>query len=176
MTAKTDTETIDRRVNLWSLASSEAEDHFGKIAGARPTSSQIQTAACAILRFENPSDLLDRDWTGAELIKVLDKVDFSAWNDSETIALRTSIIPDGVSRRADEEVIKFRGEVWEIHKYDPDPFPHLPHAHCKYEGIKMDLRDGCLYRKRRFLGKVPKKRLLAFRDRVKRISLPDLTV
>jgi hypothetical protein len=38
-----------------------------------------------------------------------------------------------------EEDYRVGGEVWRVHKNDPDPYPSRPHAHCI---------DGC----RRFVG------------------------
>lgn len=57
----------------------------------------------------------------------------------------------GVSRwtRADgslrlEEDYRVGGEVWRVHKNDPDPFPSRPHAHCvggssRFVGCKLHL-------------------------------------
>lgn len=37
---------------------------------------------------------------------------------------------------------KSRGSIWQVHKYDADPFPSLPHAHCSegmWQGYKLHL-------------------------------------
>ena len=57
----------------------------------------------------------------------------------------------GVSRWTDvngslrlEEDYRVGGEVWRVHKNDPDPFPSRPHAHCvggsnRFVGCKLHL-------------------------------------
>jgi hypothetical protein len=129
----------------------------------------------ARLGLEDPIKLLDSDWTSGRLIALLEGVDFTSWLDYEDIVLEASILPVRVRRRLDEETIKYAGEVWRIHRYDPDPFPSLPHAHNVYEGTKLDLRDGTLYRKHQPVGQLGYKALVEFRRRVKRTPLPSLS-
>jgi hypothetical protein len=43
------------------------------------------------------------------------------------------------------------GEVWRVHKNDPDPFPSRPHAHCvgradRFVGLKLHLGTAQLFR------------------------------
>ena len=50
-----------------------------------------------------------------------------------------------------EKDYKVGGEVWRVHKYDPDPWPSRPHAHCidgreRYVGCKLHLGTGELFR------------------------------
>ena len=66
------------------------------------------------------------------------------------VVLDESILPDECPRDLDEVQIKFRNEIWEIHKNDPDPFPSDPHAHLG-RSTKLDLRNGDLYNKASFL-------------------------
>jgi hypothetical protein len=45
------------------------------------------------------------------------------------------------------------GEVWRVHKYDPDPFPSRPHAHCigcrrRFIGCKLHLGTRQLFNNR----------------------------
>jgi hypothetical protein len=52
---------------------------------------------------------------------------------------------------------RLRGEVWQVHKGDADPYPSNPHAHCIegrrfYEGLKLHLGTGDLYRGSEFTG------------------------
>ena len=49
-----------------------------------------------------------------------------------------------------EEDFKVGGEVWRVHKNDPDPFPSRPHAHCvggkdRFIGLKLHLGTGQMY-------------------------------
>lgn len=50
-----------------------------------------------------------------------------------------------------EEDFNVDGEVWRVHKYDPDPFPSRPHAHCigggrRFVGCKLHLGTAGLYK------------------------------
>jgi hypothetical protein len=48
------------------------------------------------------------------------------------------------------------GEVWQVHKYDHDPFPSRPHAHCidgRHKGAKLHLGTRELFRGRETLGR-----------------------
>lgn len=50
------------------------------------------------------------------------------------------------------------GEVWRVHKNDPDPFPSKPHAHCiagrqRFVGCKLHLGTGELFRGKESLGR-----------------------
>ena len=49
-----------------------------------------------------------------------------------------------------EEDFNVAGEVWRVHKYDADPLPSNPHAHCvggasRYIGRKLHLGTRELY-------------------------------
>jgi len=49
-----------------------------------------------------------------------------------------------------EEDFKVSGEIWRVNKFDPDPFPSDPHAHCiggsgRFVGCKLHLGTGELY-------------------------------
>jgi hypothetical protein len=61
------------------------------------------------------------------------------------------------------------GEVWQVHKFDADPFPSRPHAHCvggrqKFIGLKLHLGTRQLWNEPRamdlFLPKKPFARLI----------------
>ncbi len=61
------------------------------------------------------------------------------------IKLHYSIIPKKIPVRVDEKRIKHNGEVWQINKYDADPFPSNPHAHNLETGLKIHLGNGGVY-------------------------------
>lgn len=42
-------------------------------------------------------------------------------------------------------IVKASGDVWVIHRYDPDPFPSRPHAHNHQTGEKLDLGTGEIF-------------------------------
>jgi hypothetical protein len=57
-----------------------------------------------------------------------------------------------------EEDFAGGGEIWRIHKNDPDPFPSKPHAHCiagarRFVGCKLHLGTAELYKGREPLGR-----------------------
>lgn len=57
-------------------------------------------------------------------------------------------LPDG--RHILEEDFKVKGEIWRVHKSDPDPLPSKPHAHCidgsdRFKGCKLHLGTGHLF-------------------------------
>lgn len=57
-----------------------------------------------------------------------------------------------------EEDFAGGGEIWRIHKNDPDPFPSKPHAHCiggatRFVGCKLHLGTAELYKGQKALGR-----------------------
>ena len=55
--------------------------------------------------------------------------------------------PEGYVR-IEKAKFKTRNSIWSVHKYDPDPFPSCPHAHCiegMYRGYKLHLGSGKLF-------------------------------
>lgn len=168
-------DTPEAFLGSWIEAVAEVAKRLSNKHGRAIPDLLVQQAAMISRGTDEPTDLLDHHWTADELENHVAAIDFGAWVDTEELLLEHSLLPlDAFPRRADEERIKIWGEQWLIHKYDPDPFPFLPHAHNQYEGVKMDLRNGKIYRKREFLYQLPRKRLLAFRDRVKRTDLPPI--
>jgi len=69
--------------------------------------------------------------------------------------------------------IKYGGEIWTIHKNDADPFPSSPHAHNYPRHLKLHLGTGDLYRKTALYDTLPKKDLLAIRNKISQ-QLPGL--
>jgi hypothetical protein len=81
-------------------------------------------------------------------------------------------------RRLDEERRKLKGEIWEIHQNDVDPWPSNPHAHNVETGYKVNLSTGAIHdpskkRKESFLKRMPEKKLLKLRRLFKSPS-PEL--
>lgn len=74
---------------------------------------------------------------------------------------------------------RVRGDVWRVHKYDADPFPSSPHAHCIegrafYKGGKMHLGTGELYKGGAATGyRYPPKDFLALCERLGK-KFPDI--
>lgn len=134
----------------------------------------LQKAVIVVLKLEHESDLLDIDWTEEYLVNLVSNIDFKAWSEYEEVVLYESILPDGIPKPLNEETIKAQGEIWRIHRYDPDPFPFLPHAHNIQTGYKLDLRNGRLYKKRKYIGEIKRKELIELRSRIKSTDLPEL--
>jgi len=88
------------------------------------------------------------------------------------------VFPDGLARSVNEKEVKVKGQNWSIHKNDADPFPSDPHAHDYETGLKLDLTNGNLYRKRAFVESIPKKKLMAIRTKCVAAGfvLPPVTV
>lgn len=73
--------------------------------------------------------------------------------------------------------IKSKGSIWHIHKYDLDPFPSNPHAHHLESRLKLNLKNGECYRKRKLVHKIKKKELLIIREKAgQHFDLPELEV
>jgi hypothetical protein len=171
-----DVDILAQRIEQWTLAEREARLYFAGLYSIPLADVRIQYAVMLILETDNHLDLLKLEWTAERIIELLRDVDFRSWADVETIELSNSIIPDDVPRYFTEQKIKFRGEIWKIYKYDVDPFPFLPHAHNYSDNLKLDLRDGTFYRNRAAVGNLRKKDLIAFRQLVKYVELPEMIV
>lgn len=57
-----------------------------------------------------------------------------------------------------EKDYRVDGEVWRVHKGDPDPFPSMPHAHCvggakRFVGLTLHLGTRELYDRRKPTGR-----------------------
>jgi hypothetical protein len=159
-------------LSAWIEAEAAAKQHYAEKFGLDPMDVDILRAAMIRAGVEDSQSLLDRMWTVTALVELLAEVDFGALADYEEVEFSQSILPEGISRRFDEETVSQNGEKWRIHKYDVDPFPGLPHAHNVFNDIKLDLSNGNLYRKRKLIGKMPRKELNELRSRVKNIKLP----
>jgi hypothetical protein len=150
-------------------------------ARATPISAEdTEDALIMLLGLENPVDLLDHDWTAAEIAHALRKFDFSSLKPIvlTVVELKSSVLPSGVRRRLDEVKIKARGEVWHIHRNDADPFPSVPHAHNYDSGHTMHLGTGELYLGRKRVGRISRRDLMDFRQRpeLAGIPLPNLAL
>jgi hypothetical protein len=73
------------------------------------------------------------------------------------------------------------GEIWRVHKNDPDPFPSQPHAHCvggasRYIGCKLHLGTAELFRGREALGRYMNKKQFDRLIGLIRPKFPGLTL
>ena len=140
------------------------------------TTEDIQEALTQALGLDNTTELLYQDLPAKRILALLEKYDFSAFH-PETLAkvsFKDSIIPISVSRFLTEQEVKIKGEIWTIHKNDADPFPSNPHAHNYPEHMVAHLGNGKLYRDRKEIGQLNKKKLLRLRDAITNVELPPL--
>ncbi len=166
----------ESKLIAWVDSARVAREHYARQCQIPAEAIDIQRAVVAALGLEDPLFLLDRNWTAEALIDTVRGMDFAAFSICEDVFLSDSLLPRDALQRLDEETIRKNGEVWRIHKSDPDPFPFLPHAHLLSSRHKMDLRNGKVYLKKRLVWKLSRKELVEFRGRVKKIPLPPLDV
>lgn len=84
----------------------------------------------------------------------------------ESVTLNSSIIPDEFSNDLIKAEIKFKGEIWVIHKNDKDTFPSQPHAHNYERQYKLHLGNGKLYRNKKFIRSIRSKDLINLRQTI----------
>lgn len=138
-------------------------------------SIDIQLGLAEHFGLEDSVEILFKDLDSKQMLEILKNHDFSKPTQSEEIWLEESILPAGLPRLLTEEIVKHKGEKWEIHKYDKDTFPSNPHAHNFDANVKLHLGTGELFNKKKELvGKLKLKQLQALRDKVKNIELPPL--
>lgn len=138
----------------------------------------LQQAQVELLRVPSCEFLPERNLSAEQMVSLLEGYHFA--QTLERVRAENTFIPRGLSTRLDEERRKMKGEQWEIHKNDVDPWPSDPHAHNVETGYKLNLATGDLHnpRKRRnesFLKRMPKKQLLALRS-LFTTPLPDLDI
>jgi hypothetical protein len=168
-------------INRFFREAEHAKERLSQMLGTPLSIGDIEDGLVVVEGLENGYDLLDKEWTADSIIQRLHGFDFSVLHKPGpsvlcVVELDSSLIPDGVPKALNEKIVKQFGCIWEIHKYDDDPFPSNPHAHNYDSGLKLSLADGGLYRKRMRVGEVGKKKLLMLRDRLSDIELPPLTI
>ncbi|HHF3044328.1 hypothetical protein WMQ59_22555 [Vibrio diabolicus] len=94
----------------------------------------------------------------------------------EVVYLDESAIPCDTERAIEEELVKFKGERWVIHKNDADPFPSSPHAHNYEARLKLHMGNGDLYNGTELVGKMNKKSFIKLRNSFKKVQLPTLEI
>ncbi|MGH7812931.1 MAG: hypothetical protein ACREQI_02890 [Candidatus Binataceae bacterium] len=171
---------MSKRISLHCAAVEQAACLLAAVREFAVDAEQVEDGLICILGLENPVDLLEHDWTPEEIVQTLKDFNFSALKPKvlATVGLETSIVPEGTQRRLDETRIKMKGEVWEVHRCDADPFPSAPHAHNYESGHKMHLGTGVLYLEKKIVGKISRQNLIDFRRQLeaRKIDLPCLSV
>ena len=167
---------VEQRLCNYIRSSSEARAVLSRLHDMDIEGIDIQTALVEVLELKTPVDLLERDLSAVEMVERLRGFNFDKYHPEllAEIHLDESVIPEGIPRLLTEVTIKNRGEIWRIHKNDPDPFPSNPHAENYASGLKLDLSTGMLFRKRVQLGSISKKHLRKIRHEAERkgVELP----
>ncbi|MCZ7885390.1 hypothetical protein [Agrobacterium salinitolerans] len=143
-------------------------------------SDELQNALCRVLGIGelNSLDLLDHSLTADKMLELLKDSDFTPVQVLYTVELsdEDGIIPEYTTLVLLEKVVKVKGEKWEIHRYDADPWPSNPHAHNYASRLKMHLGTGELFdNNRRSKGRIAAKKLAAIREELTAagITLPS---
>jgi hypothetical protein len=187
---------IDPQLSWWS--SDRADEHLrntiAALRGAASTISiarddtvsvgEIERGLVEVLRLNQIGEVLGREVDAQAVVSLLSTYDFMRLRPQFLceIELADSIVPGDISSIfVTEAQVKFRGEIWRVHKNDADPFPSSPHAHNYRLRIKMHLGNGDLYcsNEKVSSGRIRKQDLLDFRGRVQQanssIDLPPLS-
>jgi hypothetical protein len=181
---KTPFEVIDRRLTATRIAIEESASSLSNSRGEVVTGRDIENGLISVLGLDEIFGLLDRDIDSTQILSLLTDCNFSRLRPNVLceIPFEESIMPEDFPLLLTEAKVKFKGEIWSIHKTDADPFPSNPHAHNYERQLKMDLRNGDLYsrKERRACGQIDRKNLVKLRDLVGQknatILLPRLEI
>lgn len=168
----------DEALFLFLEESPKAIKKIFEATGLEISSMELQLALADVLGLADHESvkILGYKLNANEMVERLKGYSFYRPDIVEKVTLDHSILPPGVPDILNEEQIKFKGQIWEIHKYDKDPFPSDPHAHLQGIGYKLHLGTGELFKKRELIGQVAKKDLIAIRTLITKITLPKLLV
>ena len=154
--------------------------HFSKLYHKEITREDTFWALFLLLedkgRIEWATDLWDLDLEYDQCLQLLLKFDFDCLH-SPVISTK-DLIPNRFLLQFKVR-LKFKGQIWVIHRYDADPLPSNPHAHCLEQNIKLDLSNGNCFRKKKFLFRISEKDLLSIRELANDVykgNLPPLAI
>lgn len=169
---------LERKLLAYTQASNDARAVLSQYRGMTISSSDIQSALCEKLEIgdDNAVDLIHQGLTGEAIVNHLRDFNFEKYHPEILceIMLDESILPEGTVKLLTEQTVKVKGEVWQVHKNDADPFPSIPHAHNYASGLSLHLGTGELFKKRSKVDQLQCKRLLAIREKLTELDLPEL--
>lgn len=139
---------VEDQINRILREATLGADRLADARGEPVEYRAVLDALVDVLELEGQPGLLGRDLTAESIEKLLMDYDFSKLHPVLLceVVLDHSILPAQIPRRLIEVTVKAKGEVWRIHKSDPDPFPSDPHAHNTETNLKLDMKTGALYR------------------------------
>jgi hypothetical protein len=172
-----DLDDIEQRLIAYIEASQAARTVLSELHGLELTGLDIQSALAETLNIPDnpPHGLLDQGLTSSRIVGLLRSFDFRRFHPEVLgeVTLDEPLIPSDLPRLLTEKTVKIKGEVWQVHKNDVDPFPSNPHAHNYDAGVVLDLGTGEMYdRNRKSLGPIGCKKLLRLRDELSSFALP----
>ncbi|MQV12200.1 hypothetical protein GHL01_00375 [Sinorhizobium meliloti] len=169
----------DPSANLiaYIAASETVRPILSKQHGRTISSDELQDALCRALGIDelNSLDLLDHNLTVDRMLELLKGFDFTPVSVLYTIELSGDdrIVPKDALVVLVEKVVKVKGEKWEIHRYDADPWPSNPHAHNYASRMKLHLGTGELFdSNRKSKGKIKAKTLATIRAELEASKIP----
>lgn len=167
---------LSEQVVAFLKAATVAADQLANSSAVPLEYVHIEQALLKKLELDEPVDLLSRNLGTDEIVSLLADFDFRCLfpETIEDIRLDSSIIPSKTAHQLTEVTVRANGEVWRIHKNDPDPWPSNPHAHNLQSGLKLHLGTGQLFRRKRCVGKVSRKDLELIRTKITKCQLPPL--
>lgn len=95
---------------------------------------------------------------------------------SERLILDETLIPPNVPIFISKKRYKINGEIWVVHMNDVDPFPSSPHAHNYDQKLVMHLGSGAMYRERKYVATINKRKFLKLREMITSVNLPPLEI
>ena len=165
-------------MELWKLDKviEDLVSHFASSYSGTIQESHIFDALTLLLsdkhEFEWGGDLWGVDIEYEEALKLLSDFDFSNLLRGG-IETEKDIIPKNLFMMYKAR-LKSKNLIWEIHKYDADPFPSNPHAHELDNNIKLDLSNGKCYKIRKHIHTINKKSLISIRDAASKVYKGEL--
>ena len=123
--------------------------------------------------YDNPSDILFHNFSSNEITCSIIKYFEQNGLPIKKITLDNSIIPEALSSDIIKAQVKFKGEIWTIHKNDKDTKPSQPHAHNYDRQYKLHLGNGKLFRHENEVGTINKKDLTSIRIKIIE-QIPDI--
>lgn len=173
-----ETDELERKLLSYIQASNHAQAVLSQYRGITISGGDIQSALCEKLGVdaENAVDLIYKGLTSEAIVEHLRAFDFEEYHPEilGEIELAESILPEGTVKLLTEQTVKVKGEIWQVHKNDADPFPSIPHAHNYASGLSLHLGTGELFKKRDRVNQLQCKKLLTIREKLTAFDLPDL--
>lgn len=173
------TDGLEKSLISYIAASANARQVLSQFRGMEISALDVQRALCDRLGIDesNSSALLSHNLSTESILQLLVDFDFRRFHPEvlAEIELIDPVIPTSIPRLLTEQTVKVKGEVWQVHKNDADPFPSNPHAHNYDAGVVLHLGTGEMFdRNRNSKGLIGKKALKTLRDQLKGVELPAL--